>query len=108
TAAKPLPHPESGRSTAGGPASASPPIRGDLVPVPCVERPPPAFSAHLCFHLKEKMEDSSSSPVLHFQTAIVLVARKFPDQREQRQVHGNYDAADHYTQEYDHDRFQCR
>src|SRR3984957_1734045 len=52
------------------------------------------------------MEDRSISPVLHFQTAIVLVAREFPDQREQRQAHGNYHPADDRAEEHDHDRFQ--
>src|SRR6266481_6232903 len=53
------------------------------------------------------MEDRGNSPVLHFPRAIVLVLAEFPDQREQRHVHGNDHSADNDTEEDDHDGFKC-
>src|SRR5258706_7283670 len=75
--------------------------------VPCVERSPSGHPLISSTILDGKMEDRGNSPVLHFQSAIVLVIREFSDQREQRQVHGNDHAADNDTQENDHDWFPC-
>src|SRR5258706_6865813 len=71
--------------------------------VPCVERRPPGHPLISSTILDGKMEDRGISPVLHFQTTIVLVTAEFPDQREQRQVHGNDHAAHDDDQKNDHD-----
>src|SRR6266849_1137292 len=74
--------------------------------VPCVERQPPVCPLIPTSILNRKWRTESFPLSSIFQTAIVLVAGQFPDQREQRQVHGNDHAADDRSQEHDHDGFE--